>query len=75
MDAVILRFAAKGDALYAFALGWPSDKRLLIKSLPSTAPHYERQIGKVELFGAKSDVGWTRGADGLIRVPHGPSSR
>jgi alpha-L-fucosidase len=68
-----IRFTTKGDVLYAFALGWPSDNRLLIKSLSSTAPHYERQIRKVELLGANSEVSWTRGPDGLsIRVPQGP---
>jgi alpha-L-fucosidase len=72
-DQTDIRFTTKGDVLYAFALGWPTDNRLLIKSLASTAPHYERQIRKVELLGAKSDVSWTRGPDGLsIRVPQNP---
>jgi len=59
--------------LYAFALGWPQNHRLLIKSLATTAPHYQRQIRKVELLGAVSEVPWTRGADGLrIEVPQNP---
>jgi alpha-L-fucosidase len=75
-DHTDIRFTTKGDVLYAFALGWPSDSRVLIKSLASTAPHYERQIRKVELLGAKSEVGWTRGHDGLsIRVPQDPPCR
>jgi alpha-L-fucosidase len=75
-DHTDIRFTTKGDVLYAFALGWPSDNRLLIKSLSSTAPHYERQIRKVELLGAKSEVSWTRGPDGLsLRVPHDPPCR
>ena len=72
-DHTDIRFTTKGDVLYAIALGWPSDNRLLIKSLASTSPHYERQIRKVELLGAKSEISWTRGADGLrIRVPQDP---
>jgi alpha-L-fucosidase len=72
-DQTDIRFTTKGDVLYAIALGWPTDNRLLIKSLASTAPHYERQIRKVELLGAKSEVSWTRGPDGLsIRVPQDP---
>jgi alpha-L-fucosidase len=68
-----IRFTTKGDVLYAFALDWPLDNQMLIKSLASTAPHYGRQIGKVELLGANGEVKWTRGADGLrIRVPQGP---
>jgi alpha-L-fucosidase len=59
--------------LYAFALGWPSDNRVLIKSLASTAPYYERQIRNIELLGAKGEVSWTRESDGLsIRVPQDP---
>jgi alpha-L-fucosidase len=75
-DHTDIRFTTKGDVLYAFALGWPSDNRVLVKSLASTAPHYERQIRKVELLGAKSEVSWTRGPDGLsIQVPQGPPCR
>ena len=75
-DHTDIRFTTKGDVLYAFALGWPSDNQVLIKSLASTLPHYERQIRKVELLGAKSEVSWTRGPDGLsIRVPQDPPCR
>jgi len=49
-----LRFTTKGDVLYAFALGWPSDNRVLIKSLASAAPYYERQIRKVQLLGRRA---------------------
>jgi alpha-L-fucosidase len=72
-DHTDIRFTTKGDVLYAFALGWPSENRVLIKSLASTAPYYERQIRKIELLGAKGAISWTRGADGLsIRVPQDP---
>src|SRR5208337_4352345 len=60
-----IRFTTKGDVLYVIALGWPMDGQLLIKSLASASPHYEGQIGKVELLGAMSEVKWTRAADGL----------
>ncbi len=69
-DHTDVRFTAKGETLYAIALGWPPDNQVLIKSLASTAPHYERQIRRVELLGAKEDVKWTREPDGLrISVP------
>ncbi len=64
-DHTDIRFTTKGDTLYAIALGWPPDNQVLIKSLASTAPHYERQIRKVELLGAKERrqvderAGWT----------------
>jgi alpha-L-fucosidase len=72
-DHTDIRFTTKGDVLYAFALGWPSDNQVLIRSLASTAPYYERQIRKIELLGANGAISWTRGADGLrIRVPQDP---
>ena len=75
-DHTDIRFTTKGDDLYAIVLGWPPDNQVLIKSLASGAPLYERQIRKVELLGAKSDVRWKRGANGLsIRVPQGPPCR
>src|ERR1019366_2627747 len=64
-DHTDMRFTTKGETLYAIALGWPSDKQVLIKSLASTTPQYERQIGRVELLGAKSDLKWTRESTGL----------
>ena len=33
-----IRFTSKGDALYAIALAWPEDRRLVIKSLASDSP-------------------------------------
>jgi alpha-L-fucosidase len=72
-DSRDIRFTTKGDVLYAIVLGWPTDGEVLIKSLSSAAPHYERQVGRVELLGTKSEVKWTRGQDGLtIRVPQDP---
>ncbi|MGA2050474.1 MAG: alpha-L-fucosidase [Terracidiphilus sp.] len=72
-DRTDIRFTTKGDVLYAIALGWPTDNRLLIKSLASTSQNFERQIRNVVLLGAKSEVSWTRGAEGLsIRVPQDP---
>ncbi len=68
-----IRFTTKGDALYAIALGWPSDGKILIKSLAKNAPHHPREIRKVEMFGAKSQSRWTRGLQGLeIQVPDAP---
>jgi alpha-L-fucosidase len=72
-DSTDIRFTTKGDSLYAFALGWPADNQILIKSLASTSQQYDRQIRKVELLGAKSEVRWSRGPDGLrIWVPQDP---
>jgi alpha-L-fucosidase len=72
-DATDVRFATKGDALYAIALGWPSDGKFLITSLANGSANYPGQIAKVELLGSKSNVSWTRGTQGLeIQVPDSP---
>jgi alpha-L-fucosidase len=72
-DSTDVRFTTKGEALYAIVLGWPTDGKILIKSLAENAANYPREIGKVELLGAKSKVMWTRGAQGLeIQVPDVP---
>jgi alpha-L-fucosidase len=71
--ATDIRFTTKGDALYAIALGWPSDGRFLITSLANGSANYPGQIAKVELLGSKSNVSWTRETQGLeIQVPDSP---
>ena len=64
-DHTDIRFTTKGDTLYAIALGWPSDRRMLIKSLAEGSPNYVGQISRVELLGSKSQLKWTRTAEGL----------
>lgn len=72
-DATDIRFTTKGRSLYAIALGWPADGRILIRSLASDSRNYPARIGKVELLGSKSEVKWTRGPDGLeIQVSGDP---
>lgn len=72
-QATDIRFTTKEDALYAIALGWPADGKTLIKSLAEGSANYPRQIRRVELVGAKSEVKWKRGADGLeIQLPDIP---
>lgn len=72
-DSLDIRFTTKGDTLYAIALGWPSDGKMLIKSLAENSPNYSRRIRKVELIGSKSEIRWTRGAQGLeIQMPGEP---
>jgi alpha-L-fucosidase len=60
-----LRFTSKGDAtLYAFALGWPADHQLLIRSL-GAAPGVTGKVSKVSLLGSTGEVKWEMTPDGL----------
>lgn len=68
-----IRFTTKGDALYAIALAWPGDRRLVIKSLASGSPHYRGEIAKIGLTGSESNLVWSRDADGVtISLPEKP---
>jgi alpha-L-fucosidase len=57
-----IRFTTKGPNLYAIALGWPADGKLVVKSLAETAG----KINDVRLLGYDGKVEWQQGADGLV---------
>jgi len=72
-DSSDIRFTTKGGTLYAIALGWPADGKFVITSLADGSSNYPRQIGKVELLGAQSNLKWSRGPQGLeIQAPETP---
>jgi alpha-L-fucosidase len=58
-----IRFTTKGGALYAIALGWPEDGKLVVKSLASTG---SGRINKIALLGSKGKVTWNRTPEGLV---------
>jgi alpha-L-fucosidase len=65
-----IRFTTKGDSLYAIALAWPDDGKLVIQSLASDSPHYRGEIARVGLLGSEPSLVWSRAADGLtITLP------
>jgi alpha-L-fucosidase len=68
-----IRFTTKGDALYAIALAWPTDGKLVIKSLASGSPHYGGEIATIGLLGSEPNLVWSRTADGVaINLPEKP---
>jgi alpha-L-fucosidase len=60
-----IRFTAKGDAVYAFMMGWPEGGKTTLKSLAQSSEHYPREIGRVELLGGNGPLAFTRDATGL----------
>jgi len=69
-----IRFTTKGDSLYAIALAWPEDRKLMIRSLASDSPHYRGAIARVGLLGSESNLTWSRGAEGVtINLPDKPT--
>ena len=65
-----IRFTMKGDkTLYAFAMGWPADGKLVIRSL-ARFPEVTGKITGVSLLGYAGQVKWTHDADGLaVQLP------
>lgn len=59
-----IRFTTKGSALYAIALGWPADGKLVIRSLARTTEG--GPVTGVKLLGYKGRVQWTQTDEGLV---------
>ncbi len=60
-----IRYTAKGNVLYAIALGWPADGRLVLKSLAAAGPLSQAQVGRVELLGSAGPLAFAPTAEGL----------
>jgi alpha-L-fucosidase len=59
-----IRFTRKGETVYAFALGWPANGKLLIKTLARGASALPKPIQRVDLIGA-GQLTFTQDATGL----------
>jgi alpha-L-fucosidase len=57
-----IRFTTKGGALYALALGWPDDGKLVVKSLAKPAG----KITGVSLLGHPAKLAWQQTDEGLV---------
>src|SRR5262249_46688748 len=60
------RFVTRGDALFAFMMGWPKVGKTTIKSLATGSPHFDGEVGRVEIVGNEgTPLTFARDADGL----------
>ncbi len=66
-----IRFTTKEKSLYAFALGWPGDKEVIIKSLAASSQKIDvKKITDVTLLGHKGNLEWSQTDDGLkVKMP------
>jgi alpha-L-fucosidase len=65
-----IRFTTKGKTLYAIALGWPDDGKIVIKSLAKTEDASVNRIKRVALLGYKGKLTFTQTAEGLtVELP------
>ncbi len=70
-----IRFTTKGKTLYAIAMGWPDDGKMVVKSLAKTSDPEQNQIKKVELLGFKGKLSFDQTVDGLVvELPAGKLS-
>jgi alpha-L-fucosidase len=61
-----IRFTTKGKTLYAIAMGWPDDGKVVVKSLAKTGDAGANEIKRVELLGKKGKLKFTQTTEGLI---------
>lgn len=61
-----IRFVTKGDVLYATAMDWPEDGKLIIKSLAKNNEHFPKEIQRVEWLPTKQSLSFERAERGLI---------
>jgi alpha-L-fucosidase len=69
-----IRFNVKGDVLYATAMGWPPEGKLVIKSLAKNSSHFPKDIQKVEWVPTKQSLTFERTEQGLVVTLPGKTS-
>jgi alpha-L-fucosidase len=69
LTAEDVRFATKGNTLYAFIMGWP-EKEATVQALGTASLQSPGKIGNVELLGHPGRLNWTQEATGLrVQLP------
>ena len=65
-----IRFTTKGKTLYAIALGWPEENKMLIRSLAATDDAAQNKIKKIELLGRDGVLKFSQTTNGLaVELP------
>ncbi|OUJ75337.1 alpha-L-fucosidase [Hymenobacter crusticola] len=67
-----IRYVVKGKTLYATALGWPANGRLLLKALAVGGSHYAGDVKRVELLGSAGNISFEHTQEGLALVLPSP---
>ena len=69
-----IRFTTKGEVLYATAMGWPENGKLVVKSLAKQSKHFAKEIQKIEWLPSKQSLSFEQNENGLtISLPEKPS--
>ena len=65
LTAADVRFTAKGDAVYAFVMGWPAGREIAIAAMGTAAGHLKKPVARVEFVGTGAPLAFRQAADGL----------
>ncbi|SDD44661.1 alpha-L-fucosidase [Massilia sp. PDC64] len=65
LTAADVRFTAKGDAVYAFVMGWPAGREVAIAAMGARAGHLKKPVARVEFVGTGQALAFRQAADGL----------
>jgi alpha-L-fucosidase len=70
-----IRFTTQGKTLYAIALGWPEDGKLVIRSLAKSSDGKNNRIKRIELLGYHGQIKFVQTATGLeVSLPAGQAA-
>jgi alpha-L-fucosidase len=73
LTAADVRFTAKGDAVYAFVMGWPAGREIAIAAMGTAAGHLKKPVSRVEVVGTGAPLAFRQAADGLkVTLPSAP---
>jgi len=64
--AADIRFTVKGNAVYAIAMGWPADGKIIIKSMRKAGGSLNQPIQAVQLLGSGQNLTFNQNDDQLI---------
>jgi alpha-L-fucosidase len=65
-DATDIRFTTNGGKLYAYALGWPADGKVRIKSLAKDGATPVKSVARVELMGSHEPLRFEQTPEALV---------
>jgi len=65
-----IRYTSKGDTVYAFVMGWPEDRKVVLKSLAHGAGTHRATVAKIEVLGSDAPAAFTQDDNALtVNLP------
>ncbi|TCC91727.1 alpha-L-fucosidase [Pedobacter frigiditerrae] len=61
-----IRFTTKNNVVYATVLGWPTDGKIIIKSMNSSSQYLQKKINSIQLLGSSGLLTFEQNEIGLV---------